>query len=213
MNDAEALSDGYFDGFTTRKYHNRNPLQRALIRRFVRCVDVLVCEARQGFRLTSPLASALEIGCGEGFLLGHFVAKHADMAWAGVEPRANDVGRLRARFPHLRVQQDELCALTPEHSRSDLIVCCEVLEHVPEPDVALVAMRNLSPKRLVISVPHEPWFMLSNLARGKNLTRLGNDPEHLHLFTRSRLRRLLEKHFTVLRLTRSYPWLLALLAP
>jgi hypothetical protein len=55
--------------------------------------------------------------------------------------------------------------------------------------------------------------MLSNLARGKNVTRFGNDPEHVNHWGTSSFRRLLETRLDVLRLTTSYPWILALTAP
>jgi hypothetical protein len=55
--------------------------------------------------------------------------------------------------------------------------------------------------------------MLSNLARGKNVTRFGNDPEHVNHWGRGSFRALLDTRLDVLRLTTSYPWLLALTAP
>jgi hypothetical protein len=84
---------------------------------------------------------------------------------------------------------------------------------VDDPDRALAALVSLSPKHLILTVPHEPWFLLSNLLRGKNLTRLGNDPEHVQLFTSKRFENLLARHVVIQRLTRSYPWLLALCSP
>jgi hypothetical protein len=78
---------------------------------------------------------------------------------------------------------------------------------------ALSALVALRPRHLLVTVPHEPWFLLSNLLRGKNLTRLGNDPEHVQLFTAGRFGRLLRRHLTIERSTQSYPWLLALGRP
>jgi 2-polyprenyl-3-methyl-5-hydroxy-6-metoxy-1,4-benzoquinol methylase len=95
----------------------------------------------------------------------------------------------------------------------DLVICAEVLEHLDTPLRALDEMCRLSPRRLLLSVPHEPFIMLSNLARLKNVSRLGNDPEHVnHWGTRS-FRRLLETRLEVARVTTSYPWVLALAAP
>jgi hypothetical protein len=74
-------------------------------------------------------------------------------------------------------------------------------------------MIALGPRRLLLSVPHEPFFMLSNLARLKNVARLGNDPEHVNHWGRGSFRRLLAPKLDVLRLTTSYPWILALAAP
>jgi hypothetical protein len=51
--------------------------------------------------------------------------------------------------------------------------------------------------------------MLSNLAMGKNVTRLGNDIEHVNHFTVSSFRRLLTRQLELSRVTTSYPWILA----
>ncbi len=95
----------------------------------------------------------------------------------------------------------------------DLVICAEVLEHLDEPGRALDQMLSLKPKRLLLSVPHEPFFMLSNLARLKNVSRFGNDPEHLNHYSPRSFRRLLEGRLDVLRVTTSYPWILALACP
>jgi hypothetical protein len=62
-------------------------------------------------------------------------------------------------------------------------------------------------------VPHEPFFRLSNLAAGRNVTRWGDDPDHVQHFGRRSLRDLLARRLEVVRLTTSYPWILALTAP
>ena len=55
--------------------------------------------------------------------------------------------------------------------------------------------------------------MLSNLLRGKNVTRFGNDIEHVNHWGTSSFRKLLEQRFDVLELTTAYPWMLALVQP
>ena len=60
-----------------------------------------------------------------------------------------------------------------------------------------------------MSVPWEPWFRLGNLGRGKNVRRLGNDPEHVQAFTPARLRRALEREFSEVTVTPAFPWLIA----
>jgi hypothetical protein len=58
-------------------------------------------------------------------------------------------------------------------------------------------------------VPWEPWFKLGNLARGKNVRRLGNDPEHIGAFGPGSLARLLHRSFEQVTIHRRLPWLLA----
>ena len=56
-------------------------------------------------------------------------------------------------------------------------------------------------------MPWEPWFRLGNLARGKNVSAFGNDPEHVQQFTPARLHRLLGAGFQTVAVTTSAPWL------
>ncbi|MCC6903553.1 MAG: class I SAM-dependent methyltransferase [Polyangiaceae bacterium] len=200
------IPDSYFERFETPKYRTRNPVQRALIRRFVAQVHALFLEA-------GPVESVLEVGVGEGFLSGYLSEKLPEKRFTGVDVNEADLARLRAKFPRIATHAANIYDVGQVPGRFDLVICAEVLEHVSDPDRALRALVDLKPKQLLLTVPHEPWFLLSNLLRGKNLSRLGNDPEHVQLFTSHRFRSLLERHLTLERLTRSYPWLLSLGTP
>lgn len=200
------IPDAYFERFDTPKYRSKNPLQRELIRRFVAKVHALFLEA-------GPVESVLEVGVGEGFLSGYLSEKLPEKAFTGVDVREEDLARLRRKFPRISTERADIYEVGKLPGRYDLVICAEVLEHVDDPDRALAALVSLRPKHLLLTVPHEPWFLLSNLLRGKNLSRLGNDPEHLQLFTSGRFRALLERHLTLERTTKSYPWLLALGRP
>ena len=93
--------------------------------------------------------------------------------------------------------------------RADLVTCIEVLEHLPAVAPAVAELARVTTDRCVVSVPWEPWFRLGNLGRGKNVARLGNDPEHVQWFTPARLRRTLEASFRQVRVVRAFPWIIA----
>ena len=200
------IPDAYFARFETRKYRNENPVQRALIRRFVAVLHDLFIEA-------GPVSRVLEVGVGEGFVSGYLSEQLPALHFTGIELDAADAARARRHFPRLEVHQGNAYDLSSLPGGYDVILCNEVLEHLDDPARALDQMRSLSPRRLLLSVPHEPFFMLSNLARLKNVTRLGNDPEHVNHWSPASFRRLLAPRCDVLRLTTSYPWILALAAP
>ncbi len=201
------IPDAYFARFETKKYRNENPVQRALIRRFVARLHDLFIEA-------GPVRSVLEVGVGEGFISGYLSEQLPAIRFAGVDLSADDVARLRGKFPRVEARQGSAYDLgaAPEGG-VDLVICAEVLEHLDTPERAVDEMLRLRPRRLLLSVPHEPFFMLSNLARGKNVGRLGNDPEHVNHWGPRSFRAFLERRVDVLRLTTSYPWILALAAP
>jgi SAM-dependent methyltransferase len=200
------IPDSYFDRFTTPKYRTRNPVQRLLIRRFVERFHAL-------FVAANPVETVLEIGVGEGFLSGLLSERFPEKRFTGVDLDAEKLAALHQLFGRIETHQADICQLDGLPGRYDLVICAEILEHLAEPDRALAQIRRLGPRRVIVTVPHEPWFQLSNLLRGKNLDRLGNDPEHVQHWGRRGLRALLEPQFEILHAGSSYPWLLALLAP
>jgi SAM-dependent methyltransferase len=200
------IPDAYFDRFETPKYRRRSRIRRALIRRFVRRLHGLVLEA-------GPVSSVLEIGVGEGFLSGYLSEKLPTVRFCGVDASADALARMRRLFPRIEASVGDACDLSGLEGPFDLVLCAEVLEHLHEPTRALAAIASLRPRRALLTVPHEPFFRLSNLASGANVPRWGDDPEHVQHFGPRSFRDLLSTRFEVLALTTSYPWLLALAAP
>lgn len=200
------IADEYFARFSTPKYRSSNPLQRRLIRRFVDQVHSLFLEAQ-------PAQTVLEVGIGEGFLSGYLSEKFPEKQFTGVDLSARDLALLGEKFPRIVTRELSIYDLSQLGSVFDLVLCAEVLEHVEDPARAVDALASVCRGHAIVTVPHEPWFLLGNLARGKNLSRLGNDPEHIQFFGRKKLRATLARRFDVLRMTSSTPWLLALGRP
>jgi 2-polyprenyl-3-methyl-5-hydroxy-6-metoxy-1,4-benzoquinol methylase len=200
------LPDSYFERFDTPKYRNKNPIQRHLIRGFVRALHSVFVGAQ-------PVKRVVEVGVGEGFLSGWLSERFPQVEFTGVDLSADDIARVREKFPRIQAHVGRAEELTFLEKPFDLVMCCEVLEHVDDPEQALENLLALGPKKLILSVPHEPFFMLSNLARGKNVTRLGNDPEHLHHWTARSFRKFLERRLEVEHVELPYPWILTLSKP
>ena len=55
----------------------------------------------------------------------------------------------------------------------DTVVCLETLEHVENPHAAVQELKRVAKKRIIISVPLEPWFSLP-----RYLLLLGWNKEH-----------------------------------
>ncbi len=200
------IPDSYFDSFHTAKYSSQNPLQRLLIRRFID-------ELAGMFEATQPSESVLEIGCGEGFVAGQLSPRHVGSSYVGVDLNAEDIENLKAKFPAVEAHQGSIYDLSFLDREFDVVVCAEVMEHLDDPAAALEQIVARKPKWVILSVPHEPWFCLSNFARGKNITRFGNDPEHVNLWGRRGFRKVVDPFLTVERHETSYPWQLVLARP
>ena len=162
-----------------------NPVAQWMVARFDEAFDALVNAIQPG-----P-GSVHEVGCGEGRVSRRLSRR------LGVEVRASDFsGRLttenRARGDvGVRYVERSIYDLDPTEDRADLVVCCEVLEHLERPAEALAALRRLRARCYIFSVPREPLWRVLNVARGKYIAALGNTPGHLHHWSARRLVRFL----------------------
>jgi 2-polyprenyl-3-methyl-5-hydroxy-6-metoxy-1,4-benzoquinol methylase len=100
--------------------------------------------------------------------------------------------------------------MTPDRDGADLIVCCEVLEHVERPHDALRALQSIATGYVIVSVPREPIWRALNLARGKYVGALGNTPGHIQHWSRHAFIALVSQYFEVVDVRSPLPWTLLL---
>lgn len=186
-------------GQDARKYATSNPVVQALIRRWL---------GRLGHRLEGAGGPLLvDVGVGEGLALSRLPRPAA--AVVGLDYRLDKLLVARTTLPGLAGVRADAGVLPIRTAASSLTTCIEVLEHLVEVDLAVAELARITAATCVVSVPWEPWFRLGNLGRGKNVGRLGNDPEHVHQFTPRSLGALLGRHFAVVEVERCFPWLIA----
>jgi SAM-dependent methyltransferase len=140
-----------------------------------------------------PGMAALEIGTGPGENL--YALYPAGIELAGVEPDPDNAARAAARGP-IPVHVGTLERLPPEAVRKklDLICLFDVLEHIPDDDAALEALKGRLADRgqLALSVPAYNWMWGQ-----QDVVNM-----HCRRYTRGELRRKLERHgFAVVRAT------------
>jgi 2-polyprenyl-3-methyl-5-hydroxy-6-metoxy-1,4-benzoquinol methylase len=101
--------------------------------------------------------------------------------------------------------------LEPESDHADLIVCCEVLEHLKNPEAGLEKLYRLRAKYYLFSVPNEPTWRISNMLRGKYLAQWGNTPGHLNHWSPSGFVRCLHSAgFEPTLIKHPFPWTVVL---
>jgi SAM-dependent methyltransferase len=189
-------------GQDARKYATSNPVVQKLIARWLTVVrGVLALDQ------LAPGYTHVDVGVGEGLALQRLVPEGA--AVAGVEYRVDKLRVARASMPGFAGVVGDAGVLPVRDSSADLVTCIEVLEHLTEPAIAVGELARITRQRCVISVPWEPWFRLGNLGRGKNVGRMGNDPEHLQAFSPRRLEALMRGSFSEVRVFRAFPWIVA----
>lgn len=185
-------------GQDAAKYGTSNPVVQKLLARWLGRLTAV---------LGTPTGTVVDVGVGEGFALERMFPDGTRVV--ALEYRHDKALVAAAKLPAVAVVRGDAGVLPFPDASADLVTSIEVLEHLPRFEQAVAEMARICRGRLVVSVPWEPWFRLGNLGRGKNVARLGNDPEHVQAFTPARLERALRAEFDQVRITRAFPWLIA----
>jgi 2-polyprenyl-3-methyl-5-hydroxy-6-metoxy-1,4-benzoquinol methylase len=153
-----------------------------------------------------------EIGCGEGFLSTMLAERGFTVRGSDLSRSAVATARRRAADLSLPVsfRVADLYALAPEPDGAELVVCCEVLEHLGDPARALGVLARLAQPHLVVSVPREPLWRMLNMVRCRYWRALGNTPGHLQHWSTRGFLALLERQVEVLEVRTPLPWTMAL---
>jgi 2-polyprenyl-3-methyl-5-hydroxy-6-metoxy-1,4-benzoquinol methylase len=188
-----------------KKHTHKNPIQRFLLGNFFKNL-VNLTKAK-------TVDSILDVGCGEGFTLNRLKENGIGKKLEGIEylQAAIDLGK--KTYPDIKITKGNIYELPYKDNEFDLVLCTEVLEHLEEPEKALKELVRVSRKYLVISVPNEPFFMLAQLIRGRNWSRLGNDIEHINHWTMFGFPQFVKKNARVKILAKRFPfaWTMLLL--
>lgn len=188
---------GVVVGNTYDKYGTKNPIARALMAGFLRAFGQALPAA--------PPERVLEIGAGEGRLLGRVRERFPRARCVAVEWSPVLAARAHAEtgLPYVAQSAE---ALGVRDGSVDLVLACEVLEHLRHPELALAEIARVARGRVVLSVPREPMWRALNLARGAYWRALGNTPGHVQHWSRRQFVALVEQRFRVLQVWSPPPW-------
>lgn len=185
------------------KYLTANPVVRRLIGGFYRSVIRVVDRSEAPYTL-------LDAGCGEGEAFGRLDGQVTPpVLYTGCDLNPWSVKTAEATYPQAAWSVQSLSRLAFASGSFDLVLCLEVLEHIAEPRPVLAELHRVCRGRCVFSVPHEPYFRLGSLARGKYLKTFGNHPEHVNHWNPDTFAAFLKHEFPWVRVRSAFPWLIA----
>lgn len=139
---------------------------------------------------------ALDAGCSSGYLAERLAGRGFEVVGLELD---DDAARAAERWcSRVLVGDVERMELPLEPESFDLVLCGDIVEHLRDPERALVRLRPLlKPEgRLVLSTPNVAnWAIRLSLLFGRfRYTERGIlDRTHAHLFTRPTLRETLER--------------------
>lgn len=188
------------------KYASRNPIAKLLVSGFLDAVNEL-------YVLAHPRGKAvLEVGCGEGKLASHLI-RNAPAPGRYVATDVSLDAISASLDPRIETQTASIYELPFATDSFDIVVCCEVLEHLEQPERGLAELSRVARERVLISTPWEPVWRAMNMARGKYLRALGNTPGHIQHFTRSALEALAASRLHIHAMRTPLPWTVILGEP
>lgn len=153
---------------------------------------------------TIGYSSLLDIGCGEGIVLSRIEAKGKIV---GVDISKKALQIAKNIFPDAKYIVADITDLPFSDKSFDISLCLEVLEHVEDLNKAAKEIKRVS-KNTIISVPNSKMFQFLNIIRLKNLSRLGEDADHIHKFNKKNFGIFLSKISKRYRIINSVPWLI-----
>ena len=203
---------GIVAGNTYNKYTAKNFISRYLVEGFQRSLYCLIAHV-------NPI-SIHEVGCGEGYWVtklysqgykvtgSDFSTKAIELAKENFNAFNATSGVLDKVFKVRSIYDEEA-----DYEQPDLILCCEVLEHLEKPCLALSKLKKINARYYIFSVPKEPIWRLLNLARLRYVLKLGNTPGHLNHWGEEGFVKLLERYFEIELIERPLPWTMVLCTP
>lgn len=183
------------------KYESKNPIMQMFLRNFFATLQQLI---------PAGVASALEVGCGEGYStqkLRTFLP-NAELHASDVMPALVEL--TKHSNPTVQCSVESLYDLQRKDASVDLVFALEVLEHLDRPADALRELARVTRKWAIISVPNEPLWRVMNMARGTYLKGWGNTPGHINHWTPWGFRRFVGQQFVVRAGKQPIPWTMLL---
>lgn len=201
------VANGVISGNVYDKYRSANPIARRLLKGFMSALFDLVDK--------TGVSDIHEVGCGEGELSIALARRGKRVRGSDFSEEIIREAKRRAVLAGLTDEQvsfevRDLYQLEAGRDSAPLIVCCEVLEHLEVPELALTILAELADPYVLVSVPREPLWRLLNLTRGKYLRSLGNTPGHVQWWSKSAFLSLLRRHFALVEVRSPLPWTMAL---
>ncbi len=179
------------------KYASTNPIEQRMMTGFFDAFD----------RMLAGLdpAVVVEVGAGEGRVTERLVERFPNATVVGLDLPSTD---LADEWDSINVPMlfGDATRMPFTDQSVDLVVCLEVLEHIPDPSRALADIARVCRGTAVLSVPREPIWRAGNMARGRYLRQLGNTPGHLNHWSAHRFQQFVSARFQVQDSARPLPW-------
>ncbi|CFQ31115.1 class I SAM-dependent methyltransferase [Yersinia bercovieri] len=200
--------DGIVTGNAYDKYGSANPIVKIMMKGFESALLDFVAKV-------NPI-NIHEIGCGEGHWVLRWNEQRIKVRGSDFSNHVIELAGENAKKTGVTDDLFEVKSiydLDEKNDTADLIVCCEVLEHLEDPKAALQVLQKIVGRHIIVSVPREPLWCALNLTRGKYIRNWGNTPGHLQHWSKKSFIKLISKYFDIIEIKSPLPWTMLLCKP
>lgn len=184
------------------KYENKNPIHQYFLQKFLSHIRYAVEETRA--------ARIIEIGCADGYVIKYLKDHNPSLHFWGIDIDKSALARARQMNPDSHFEHGDALTFSVPEKSFDMVMALELLEHIPDFQKALGNFQKMNANHFLISVPHEPFFRISNFMRGRHWKRLGNHPEHVNTWSKLEFKNVIAPYFNIEKDYSSYPWTILL---
>lgn len=190
----KVITGNYFDKHTTN-----NPFYKIFITRYRKALQQTIAD--------KAFTKVLEVGSGEGHIVSYvnevkkdltLIASDIDLELIKnsqkINPRAGWVVCLGETLPFAAKSYD-------------LVLVCEVLEHVCDPAIVMREISRVGRGWLIATVPFEPWWRILNVFRLKYLKHLGNTPGHIQHWSLKSFQKFIGEYCDLCSVFLVFPWI------
>lgn len=190
------------------KYDSKNPIKNYLLKNFLgKLTDSIKS-------VSKDIKDISEIGCGEGHLT-RLISEHfpSHMIYASdYSKQIVEYAKKHNKSKNIEYSIENIYEINKLKS-ADILVCCEVLEHLDDPEKALENLSKLKSKFVLLSVPLEPWWRVVQFLSGNHLKYFGNTPGHVNHWSHKEFKNLVTKYFEISEASVQFPWSVILCKP
>lgn len=171
------MRDNFVSGNYTPKYTTKNPITRYLTLNFKKDIYRLI-----GLAKLNRKSNVLEVGAGDGHFLRSIIERFGFYNVIATDISADELKKAKRNLEGCNVvfEKENAESLTFDSNSFDLVIACEVLEHINDPQKAILELKRVSKKYILISVPVEPKWRILHFITGKYLKSFGNTPGHIN---------------------------------
>jgi ubiquinone/menaquinone biosynthesis C-methylase UbiE len=162
---------------------------------------------------TKDISSALDLGCGEGYLCSLYKQWGINFV-VGADSAINRIGFGKKRFAGSNYVQSNILSNSISSKSFDIVSAVEVLEHIEDVEQCIKEMVRLSKKYVLITVPNEGKIVKTVCPQCLHRFEPAG---HLHSFSKDNLTEMCSKYIDIIKITDNYwinhPFLKELVLP